>query len=370
MRSQNRVRRINIPTICRDLLSKFPADVNSSILSRLQSHDSQNVIDLSKLNLTAADMAPFLKSIQCNSNILRFDLSYNLIDDQGVINVCQAVTSLARLKSLNLSGNLLTIDGVMKMENQFSVSRISMAELSELSLSFNKITDGGVKNLSRMSSALPNLSNLHLKSCKLTTLDHYNVAFDQLVCLNLSHNSFKNLTSLWANLRPDKIRELNFDLAISSSYSTFPNELIDFFKCETHCQVRLERLSLASCNFSDSLVWQLVQELKLSNSLKYLSLMNNTNLSALTLKTLIDSNLPLEVVNLRGCHQIAADLKVSELRECNSNLPRKLILTISNVEDKDSFAEAFKNLWVAQFGMDQVRVWQKAQTLMVSCNTE
>lgn len=316
-------------------------------------------------------MEALLKSVQCNSDMVRLDLSYNLIDDQGVINVCQTVASLPHLKALNLCGNLLTVDGFMKMENQFSVSRVHLAELSELNLSFNNITDAGVKHVSRMCGLIPKLTKLSLKSCHLSTLDNHNAAFDQLTSLDVGHNSFKNLESLWTNLRLDRIRELNFDLALSDSYSTFPRELVDYLKSgsSSNASVCLERLSLANCGFTDSLVWELVQSLKASSNLKSLCLMNNPNLSTVSLKSVLNGRLPLDELNLRACPQIATDLKVSELIDCA--LPRRLILSLSNVEDKSSLAAALKDLWQCQFAGQLVRIEeQTTHTLIISCLPE
>lgn len=321
-------------------------------------------------------MEALLKSLQCNKDIVRLDLSNNLIDDQGVINVCQTVASLPQLKSLNLSGNLLTLDGVMKMENLFSVSRMHLIELSELNLSFNKITDQGVQCVSKMCSTLPKLTKLSLKSCHLSSMENFTgAALGQLVSLDVSHNNFKNLRALWAYLSVDKIRELNLDLSVGSNYSQFPKELIDFLKSaqSSGTVLSLENLSLANCSFSDSLVWELVQALRPASQLKQLSLMNNSSLSSLSLKTILKSNLPLEGVNLRGCHQIASDFKGADLSDFTTdvtNLPQKLVVSISSEEDKSSLAASFKDLWISQFGGEHVKVEQSEHTLSITYSPE
>lgn len=335
-------------------------DVNNGILARLQSNEAQNVVDLSKMNLSASDMEALLKSLQSNTEVVRLDLSDNLIDDQGVINICQAVASLPQLKVLNLSGNLLTVDGVMKMDNLFS--RMNLNELSELNLSFNRITDGGLKCVGRMCSTLPKLSKLSLKSCHLSSLENLNIAFNQLVSLDLGQNNFRSLKSLWSNLRLDRIRELYFDLAINSGYADFAKELIDFLKSKDPLQMQLEVLSLANCNFSDSNVWELVKVLK-STQLKKLSLMNNPNLSSMSLKTLLNGNLPIESLNLRGCHQILVELKVEELQEYQSkvsSLPNSISLSISSLEEKSFIMQSLKDLWVSHFGSDRVQLQQES----------
>ena len=325
-------------------------------------------MDLSLLNLSPGDLEALLKSLQCNADVVRLDLSNNLIDDQGVINVCQMVASLPRLKCLNLASNLLTVDGIMKMDNQFSVVRGQLAELSELSLSFNKITDEGVRNVSRMCGNLPNLSKLHLKSCHLTSLEHFNVGLDQVVSLDVSHNSFRNLRALWRNLRVDRVRSLNFDLAIADSYSSFPGELIEFFKISNMRPLQLESLSLANCNLTDIVVWELVQALKSGVNLKKLNFMSNPNLSSLSLKSVLKSNWPLEEMNFCGCPQVMSELKASDLFECTSEataLPRKIILPVPSAEDKDSITTAFKDIWMSHFGSDKVNVGVSSSTIVV-----
>lgn len=349
------------------------SDVNSGILARLQSSDAQNSVDLSKMNLYASDMEALLKSLQCSPDVVRLDLSNNLIDDQGVTNVCQAVASLSQLKALNLSGNLLTADGVMKMDNLFSGTRMHLTELSELNLSFNRVTDTGVQYASRLCSNLPKLQKLSLKSCHLTRMDSLNLTWNQLTSLDVSHNNFGSLRSLWTNLRVDRIRELNFDLAISSSYSNFPSELIQYLKASHSNQLPLESLFLSNCNFSDTNLWELLQVLKKAQ-LKHLSLMNNPNLSSLSLMSLLKGNFALDTLNLRACNQMAVDLKVSELSDCIpdiTNLPKRMILSISRVADKTAITSALKDLWVSHFGAKNVKSENIANhTLIISISTE
>lgn len=325
------------------------------------------------MNLYASDMEALLKSLQCSPDVVRLDLSNNLIDDQGVTNVCQAVASLSQLKVLNLSGNLLTADGVMKMDNLFSGSRMHLTELSELNLSFNRITDQGVQYASRLCSNLPKLNKLSLKSCHLTRMDSLNITLNQLSSLDISHNNFSNLRSLWTSLCLDKIRELNFDLAISNSYSQFPNELIQYLKSSHSNQLPLESLFLSNCNFSDSNLWEMLQVLKKAQ-LKHLSLMNNQNLSSLSFMSLLKCNFPLDTLNLRACNQMTVDLKVSELSECIEdiiNLPRRIIVSISRVADKTAFTSALKDLWVSHFGANNVQFETIADhTLIISISSE
>lgn len=316
--------------------------------------------------MLAVDMEALLKSLQSNKDIVKLDLSNNLIDDRGVINVCQTVVSLERLKSLNISGNLLTADGIMKIENQFSVARQHLGELTELDLSFNKITDGGVKSVGRICEILPKLNVLCLRSCHLTTMHSLsNTAFDRLVELDLSHNRFKNLSSLWSVLELDQIKVLNLNLSIASFYTKFAREFVDFLKAQRNSNIALESLSLANCNFTDSLIWELVHALKPSCNLTKLDLMYNSQLTFLSAKTILQSGLPLNSLNLRGCHQVAIDLKADELYDVN-NLPRSIVLSLSKVDDKTALAESMKSLWISKYGLDPVEIEQTNNTLKIT----
>lgn len=354
-----------------NLILNFPTDVNNAILSRLQMTNGQKVVDLSNLNVSAMDMEALLKSLQCNSEVTQLDLSNNLIDDRGVINVCQAVVSLSQLRCLNLSGNVLTVDGIMKIENQLSVARGCLRELSELNLSFNNISDAGLRYVSSICNGLPRLSKLSLKSCRLTKLEDFQETLNRLVSLDLSHNSFTNLRTLWSNLNGQVIQELNFDLAISSGYSTFSRELIDFLNSE---KPNLRCLFLGNCKLTDSLLWELLQSLRAKGSLKRLSLMNNSMLSSMSLVALLRSNLHLEELNLRGCNDLVVDFNMTSLSEISADitmLPRKLIMAMSSAKEKQSLTSALQNLWISQFGPGSVRVdGTTDHTLIITCNTD
>lgn len=313
-------------------------------------------------------MEPLLKALQFNADIIRLDLSHNFVDDQGVINVCQTLSSLSKLKTLNLSGNLITIDGLMKMENWFSQSRMQLTELVTLNLSFNNITDDGVKCLFRICNTLPRLSQLSLKSCHLSSFGGFYPCFEQLVSLDLSHNNLKNLQSLWDNLRLDRIKELNFNFGVSSNYTEFPNQLITFLKKGNLASFPLESLGLSNCNFSDANLWELLQVLN-NSRIGSLNLMNNVNLSTVSFKYLLTSKLSLEELNLIGCSQMLPGIEDSNLQESlgdDLKFPKRVSLSVINRDSSGSLLRTLKQLWTHHCGFDRVKFDHNSHTLIIT----
>lgn len=303
------------------------------------------------MNLFSPSVEPLFKSVQHHKTLRSVDLSNNCIEDQGVTFLCQALPSLPQLKILNLSGNLITVDGIMKLENMFNNPRVKLSELSELNLSFNPIGDESVLYLSLICNNLPKLSDLKLASCNLTTFGDNNLCFDQLTALDISFNSFYNLIPIWLHLKVDKVKSLDLGFAVSQNYTTFGKDIATALRNPRGC-AKLEKLNLSSSFLSDSDLWEILQLIKTTN-ISYLELVQNLNLTFISFRYLINSNLHLKVLNLIGCENLLTGFQGEGLLDaCTINLPENVNVHLqTDLETMEMILGHLKSIWNRHWGL-------------------
>ncbi|XP_074866756.1 MHC class II transactivator [Carettochelys insculpta] len=91
-------------------------------------------------------------------------LSENEIGDEGTKSLCEVLSELTSLETLNLSQNKITDLGA----EQLATALPSLSSLKTLSLYNNYICDAGAENIARMLPAMASLKVLHVQCNKIT----------------------------------------------------------------------------------------------------------------------------------------------------------------------------------------------------------
>ncbi|XP_073674911.1 uncharacterized protein [Garra rufa] len=331
------------PLLLRELnLSKHDlGDTRMNQISALleDKHCQLNTLTLCECSITEKQCLILTSALKSNPSHLReLNLSGNKLGDSGVKNLsdllmnpqfkleklnllycritekqCLILTSALKsnpshLRELNLTGNELGDSGVknlsdLLMNPQFKLKKLDLcrcsiteeqcliltsalksnpSHLRELNLSWNKLGDSGVKNLSDLlMNPQFKLEKLHLWRCSIT----------EEQCLILTSDLKSN---------PSHLRELN--LSENQITNTGVNDLCDVLK-DSHC--KLERLRLSDCEMTDEGCSAVTSALKSNPShLRELDLSGNKlgdsgvkNLSDL----LMNPQFKLEKLHLSGC---------------------------------------------------------------------
>ncbi|XP_050961072.1 ribonuclease inhibitor-like isoform X5 [Labeo rohita] len=205
-------------------------------------------LDLCYCSITEEQCLILTSALKSNPSHLReLNLSWNKLGDSGVKNLSDLLMNTQfKLEKLDLCECSITEKQCLILT---SALKSNPSHLRELNLSWNKLGDSGVKNLSDLlMNTQFKLEKLHLCDCSIT----------EKQCLILT-------SALKSN--PSHLRELN--LSWNQIKNTGVNHLCDVLK-DSHC--KLERLSLHSCGITD--VSSLTQCLTNTKALQFLKELN------------------------------------------------------------------------------------------------
>ena len=108
------------------------------VISDFIKHKTLTEFTLSDCKITDKEIQTLAEAIEVNTTLQSVDISYNKINDKGILFICNCLNKVNRsLCKLNLSGNQITDDGVKIFMEAVTVNKI----LRELNLSGNNITD-------------------------------------------------------------------------------------------------------------------------------------------------------------------------------------------------------------------------------------
>ncbi|KAL7858926.1 hypothetical protein SRHO_G00140730 [Serrasalmus rhombeus] len=295
-----------------DLSVNKPGDTGLKELSDLlkDPYCKLEKLQLQHCSITEEGCADLVKALKSNPSYLRqLNLSWNKLGDLGVKELSDLLKDphckLEKLQLINCN-----IRGERCATLVKALKSNPSTQLRELNLSINKPGDSGVKELSDL------LKDPH---CKLEIL--------QLACCNIRYKHCDTLVKALKSNPSSQLTELS--LSCSKQGDSAVKELCNLLK-DQHCQ--LEKLRLAECYISDKGCSNLVKALKSNPSSKLTELnLNRNELGDSGMKELAyllkDPYCKLEKLQLadfsithEGCAALAKALKSnpsSHLRELN-----------------------------------------------------
>ncbi|WP_340198612.1 leucine-rich repeat domain-containing protein [Ascidiimonas sp. W6] len=140
------------------------------------------LLDLSRLNLTSANVNQLIPSIRKNKNLRTL-----LLNDNQIQNLPESLEALTNLTHLNLADNLL---------ESISENILELTNLKSLNLQNNQI-----QTLPEDLGMMPNLEALILTNNKLQTLPESlaNLTYSNCSILSLNNNPLLEETMIWVN---------------------------------------------------------------------------------------------------------------------------------------------------------------------------
>uniref|UniRef100_H2L2U5 NACHT LRR and PYD domain-containing protein n=1 Tax=Oryzias latipes TaxID=8090 RepID=H2L2U5_ORYLA len=331
-----------------------------------------NSVDCSLSEISCKSLVSALK--ENPSNLTELDLSYNNLQDSGVLHLCGFLESPdCRLQTLRLSRCNLSKRSCIALS---SVLRSQSSRLRDLDLSYNNLQDSGVKLLS---------GGLKSPDCKLETLRLIDCSLSEISCealVSALKENPSNLTELdlsWNDLQDSGFLHLCGFLERSPAFVFVSLHRLpeQFGLSETHCEIvasalkskpsHLTELDLSDNNLNDSSIKVLCSGLESPNCGLQTLRLSRCNLSErscialssvlrsqssrlgdldLSYNNLQDSGVKLlsgglkspdcklETLRLKDCSlsEISCKSLVSALKENPSNLT-ELDLSYNNLQD-------------------------------------
>ncbi|GAB0095582.1 Tonsoku-like protein [Sergentomyia squamirostris] len=367
----SRINRWNVLSLAesyKDVTKQMELRENVKISHVLNIAENCNELNLGKMFLRATDVRPMFKAIQHHVNLGTIDLRNNNFGDEGLVYLCQSLTSLKHLAVLNLSGNHLTENGLLRLANVLQDSaEVLLPELRDCSFSHNELGNGGRKYLSVICEKLPKLRILHFSQCDFTELGDYSFAFERLDSLDLSFNDFRTadeLRSLWRSLDVTKIEYLNLSFSVQKpGLGIF---LCNFF--QSGFPKYLRELHLQHCHLTDPDFWNILKSLT-GNDINIIK-MDENPLTILSLQHLLTTNLTVKMVSFLGCDSILEN--VSALEELSPGLqgdyhPETITLTDRSTDAR--VVEHLKKVWASCWSNRHPTVERKKNKIILSISS-
>jgi len=286
------------------------------------------------LNLCDHDLFPLMlqpifMAIEYEKDLIVLNLSCNIMQNIGMKHLVKVLSQLDKLQSLNLSGNVITYDGIKEFNSIFSINENALPELSELNLNNNPLCNDSVEMLERICLKLKSLKKLHLSDCSLSNFYNCNLLFNQLSLLDISYNNLdlNNIKNLFNYLNPSKLVNFNLAFSIKSSAIVIGDELNKFLCKNLQPIPHFDCLNLTNCNLTDDVVYELLKNISTDN----LILINNENLTKKSFNYLLNNNPSIKLINLASCSNLLIDIDYDDLINVNNGVkfyPEQITLSL------------------------------------------
>lgn len=317
--------------------------------------ESTTVVNLS--NLFSRDkIAPLCKAINRQNNLQHLDISGNYMGDESLQLLAQSLASLDNLSHLNLSNNNLGVNGIKHLADALDSTPNIVPNLTTLILSHNPLGNMSLKELVRVTEHTKltrldlvdirisaNLYNYYKPPpLKLDHVEHFNISYNfldtpQLVKI-ISSLNMKIVTYL--NVGSNAIKEEGFVSELVTKMSDVDQNL------------PIKHLNLCRVNITDAEVYELIRCLIKTDFMDTLDLSYNENLTAISLRRLLQHSSLYRSLNLIGCVKIleyfedCTDSLWNILEDTGKKLENlKLSVDyLDNVKTCDVLIEMWKNM--------------------------
>lgn len=329
-------------------------DADPFIKAQIELIASTQSLSINDQMLSPKHSRPLFKALHFQTNITRIDLTNSFIEDEGLKHLTQALPTMKQITTLNLSGNLITATGIKYFSQIFDAeSSNCLPELNTLILNNNPLQNQSLSALEKICCNLSQLFALHLSSTELTDLQGVDLRFAHLTDADFSLNLFTptGLLKSIDKFNSCKLEKLNLSFCgpLLHSRDAIERNLVDaltkMFDAGT-CS-NLQVVHLCGLNLNDVDCWQIVQSLKRSKVLRTLSLRDNSLLTKVTWKLLLE-NLSIPNLYLEGCNVLLSDLNaqdeetLTKVTKCCENI--KISLNTETIDDNVQF-ETIKRIW-------------------------
>lgn len=288
-------------------------DADPFIKLQIELIASTQTLSLNDQMLSPKHSRSLFKALHFQSNITKIDLTNSFIEDEGMKNFVQALPSMKQINCINISGNLITATGMNYFSHIFDGPNDCLPELSTLVLNHNPLQNQSLNALEIICHNLKKLTTLHLVSTELTDLRGVDLSFTQLIDIDLSFNNFiptgllKSVEQL-KSCQLEKLK-LSFCESILDGRETLGTNFIDALTATLNagnCS-NLKEVHLCGLNINDIDCWQIIQSLKRSKVLHTLSLRENSHLTKVSWKMLLE-NLSIQNLYVEGCKILLSGL--------------------------------------------------------------
>lgn len=240
------------------------------------------------------------------SHIESIDLSNNFLEDDSCRFLADGILTLTKLKSLKLSGNAITYQGLVTLTDKLLSGATScLATLELLDLSHNPLGNEGMTYLTKLANMCPALRSLHLCDVDATQLTNLNAP--SLIVLDVSHNQFDvtAIRKFLRSLNACKISVLNLGYCLNRDGGTATQMLAEWLQSGT--LAALKELNLNGWDLDDGDVFELVQTLRRANAMDALFLMDNPHIETIGFVQLMQ-HIQVDRLYMDGCPAIGRHL--------------------------------------------------------------
>lgn len=241
----------------------FVVDTDLKIREYLEETQGTLQLNLSNIHLQKQQIIPIFRSLNRENTLQVIDLSGCMLLNDGVHQLSSSLPSLNQLKSLNLSLNNITSEGIQYIANIFiDQPKTILENLYDLNLSYNLISDDSLRPLTKILSNTK-IKKLNLCACNFTEYIFENnsdikLSFEYLEILDLSYNKLNkdSICKFISFLNFKCITSLNFSHN-SVTESGIAKDII--FKFEDCYVNNIKYMNLARCQVNDAEIWDFLR---------------------------------------------------------------------------------------------------------------
>lgn len=327
------------------LFSFAHPEPDPNIHSTLELIQSTHCLSLADRSLRPNISKPLFKAMHHQSHIQSIDLSDNFLEDESCRFLAEGIVTLTKLKSLQLSGNAITQQGLTTLvEKLVNAASTCLTTLELLDLSHNPLGNEGILQLSKLTVQTPALRSLHLVAVQATHLSSLKTS--NLTCLDVSHNQFdvSELRKCLRSLNACKMSALNLGFCVNRDGGNATQVLAEWLQSGT--LAALKELHLSGWDMDDGDVFELVQTLRRANAMDSLFLMDNPQIDTIGFVQLVQ-HIRVSRLFLDGCPAIARHL--ATIPDTQSNIGECKWIRVSSDGQTDS-VNALRRFWTRLHG--------------------